>query len=734
MSKNNTPNQEPRGTKRVRLDQEEGNGQAQKKSKGNIEELNNRLFEICKSPNPDIGGLRSLIAEGADVNAKTRWGETPLHKAAEYTDNIGVIRILIEKGADVNAINKRGDTPLHKAAGYTDNIEVIRTLIEKGADVNAINQFGATPLHKAAERVEENGIGIERLKLICKLGGDIHARDISGDTPLHKAAEDSDNLEVIRILIEKGANVNAINQYGDTPLHKAAERVELPEEEDNVEFERVKLIYKLGGDIHARNGKGETPLHKAYMDEGVTIRFLVKNGADVNAKDYSGKTVLHNAAEYCYTMSIVELLELGADVNALDNKNESAIHYLVQSDHDIEYLKILLDALVNYGVDINARNSEGETALCMMVKLYSEYINRECKIEKYLVELGADVSIVDSGGRTALSYSMPPELKEFLDSGYHIQSDALFNYAHYNLPEEVAGDSRVYTRYINLLKREGVKDVFVLLGIIEENETISGKGQEIIHAGIGDLIEDFLMDFASLLHHAEGIEATAPLSLMIENPVGKDSPERDALVEYYNQQAAKYGVNFSCDLMSATTEEITPQDQMLLKQGIFRLNAKILAENAANWYFSNADVRKVLGHIVCHDSKILSFETRQKLQQIDAQYKEYEGNAIMQFVTGKHEQEIEVLKAQNQMLKSILEKVCGHIDMEFDFTPEGNLNVDTEEDIDEDIEEEVQIEEKPIQEVEEKPSLDLFAWLGDEDSYTDQLLGDMDWVGSDSGS
>ena len=44
MSKNNTPNQEPRGTKRVRLDQEEGNGQAQKKSKGNIEELNNSPY------------------------------------------------------------------------------------------------------------------------------------------------------------------------------------------------------------------------------------------------------------------------------------------------------------------------------------------------------------------------------------------------------------------------------------------------------------------------------------------------------------------------------------------------------------------------------------------------------------------------------------------------------------------------------------------------------------------
>ena len=643
MSKNNTPNQEPRGIKRVRLDQEEGNGQAQKKSKGNIEELNNRLFEICKNPNPDIEELRSLIAEGADVNAKDKEDDRPLHLALEHTDNIEVIRVLVESGADVNGISYNRVTPLHYAAEFVNNIEVIRILIEKGADVNA--------------------------------------KDEEGKRPLHRAIVYNSCQEIIRILVELGADVNAKDEEGKRPLHYAAE-----------------------------------------FNQPDEARILLKLGADVNARDNLGFTPLCLTIEHADIIEVIRVLvESGADVNAVDNEHKTVMHSLVQCGHDFESLKVMLDALVNCGVDINARDSKGQTALCMIVE-DSEYILSEYKLEEYLVELGADVNVRDNRGKIASSYSESPELKKFLDSGYHIESDALFNDANYNLPQEVAGDSRVYTRYINLLKREGINDVFALLRAIEANETISENGKEIIHQKIGSLIEAFWVDFASLLHHAEGIEAIAPLSLMIENPVGKDSPERDALVKYYNQQAAKYGVNFSCDLMSATTEEVTLQDQMLLKQGIFNLNAKILVENAANWYFSNADARKVLGHIVCHDSKILSFEIRQKLQQINAQYKEYEGNAIMQFVTGRHEQEMEMLKvenqmeikalkAKNQMMQSILKQVCDKMGIEFDFTLEDNSAMD----IEEAIEEEVPIEEDPILEVEEKPLFDLPSSWGDQD-------------------
>ena len=60
-----------------------------------------------------------------------------------------IAELLIEKGADVNAKSNRGYTPLHEASDH-GKIEIIDLLIAKGADVNAIivsgrNQ-GKTPL------------------------------------------------------------------------------------------------------------------------------------------------------------------------------------------------------------------------------------------------------------------------------------------------------------------------------------------------------------------------------------------------------------------------------------------------------------------------------------------------------------------------------------------------------------------------------------------------------------
>ena len=62
--------------------------------------------------------IKSLLANGADVNAKGLFGWTPLHLAAQYGHK-EIVEYLIEKGgADVNAKGKYGLTPLHLAAQY----------------------------------------------------------------------------------------------------------------------------------------------------------------------------------------------------------------------------------------------------------------------------------------------------------------------------------------------------------------------------------------------------------------------------------------------------------------------------------------------------------------------------------------------------------------------------------------------------------------------------------------
>ena len=53
--------------------------------------------------NGDIEAVKQHLAAGADVNAKTGDGTTPLHNAAIYGHN-EVAELLIANGASVNAI------------------------------------------------------------------------------------------------------------------------------------------------------------------------------------------------------------------------------------------------------------------------------------------------------------------------------------------------------------------------------------------------------------------------------------------------------------------------------------------------------------------------------------------------------------------------------------------------------------------------------------------------------
>jgi hypothetical protein len=112
------------------------------------------------------------------VNAKDKYGLTPLHHAA-WNGHKEVAELLIAKGADRNAKDVNGRTPLHYAASEGQN-EIAELLIAEGADVNAKGKYGsATPLHFAA-----SGGNKEIAELLIAKGADVNAKDGDGDTPL----------------------------------------------------------------------------------------------------------------------------------------------------------------------------------------------------------------------------------------------------------------------------------------------------------------------------------------------------------------------------------------------------------------------------------------------------------------------------------------------------------------------------------------------------------------------
>ena len=88
--------------------------------------------------------VQAELDGGADVMARTEYGNTPLHSAA-LSGSPANVQALQAAGADVMARTEGGWTPLHGAG----NPEVIQALLNAGADVMARDWEGATPLHLA---------------------------------------------------------------------------------------------------------------------------------------------------------------------------------------------------------------------------------------------------------------------------------------------------------------------------------------------------------------------------------------------------------------------------------------------------------------------------------------------------------------------------------------------------------------------------------------------------------
>lgn len=100
--------------------------------------------------------VRRLLARGARPDRPPlQW--TALHYAA-FSGHGDVVRILLESGADLNARSPNGSTPLMMAV-YEGRDDVARWLVEKGADRGVRNDWGDRALEWA---FKFNRLGIAR--------------------------------------------------------------------------------------------------------------------------------------------------------------------------------------------------------------------------------------------------------------------------------------------------------------------------------------------------------------------------------------------------------------------------------------------------------------------------------------------------------------------------------------------------------------------------------------------
>jgi len=167
----------------------------------------------------DVAGIKQLVAEGANVDARDSRGRTPAHVAA-FASEDAALRALADAGADMNALEHRAydvvtiaavanDPELMSlaielgndpglvtspylgtaliAAAHLGHAEVVRRLIEAGAPLNHINNLHWTAVMEAVVLGDGGPDHQVVLDALLSAGADRSLADRDGVTPLQHA-------------------------------------------------------------------------------------------------------------------------------------------------------------------------------------------------------------------------------------------------------------------------------------------------------------------------------------------------------------------------------------------------------------------------------------------------------------------------------------------------------------------------------------------------------------------
>ena len=397
-----------------------------------------------------------LLAAGADVTAANRHGVSAVWLAAENGDAILVERLL-EAGADPNRTMPGGETVLMTAA-RTGEPDTVRVLLAQGADPDARETLrGQTALMWAAAR---NNASVVRV--LAEVGADVHARTdnpssgrgrtfasapATGFTPLLFAVR-AGHLDAARVLLDAGADSNDTVSDGQSALVIAAA---------NANWQMAAYLLDRGADPN-HTAAGWNALHQTVRTRRMNIGFgtpgpfaagtldstdlihkLIASGVDVNARmtrngmrdgqrnrfNRIGATAFMLAAKVTDVEAMRVLLEAGADplMPAADgttplmvaaglaiwNPGEDGGSLSGQEDEVLEAVRICFEA----GNDVNAANYRGETAL------HGAGFRGANNVVDYLVEQGADLSILTNDGWSALAIARGLSYSDFYKAQVH---------------------------------------------------------------------------------------------------------------------------------------------------------------------------------------------------------------------------------------------------------------------------------------------------------------------------
>jgi ankyrin repeat protein len=398
---------------------------------------------------------RRLIEAGADVNLATELGVTPLMLASTNGSAV-VAEALITAGADPSVVRASGDTALMLAA-RTGSVALVGVLLEHGAQINAATSNGQTALMWAAverhltvtrlliahgadivartkvdERAGRPG-GIVREVIVLSEREAVNPAELPRDgdqdppraeggfTPLLYAvlAGHADGVEA---LLDAGADVNDRAPDGVTALMLALTK----------RHEAIALDLLRRGADPSPVEAGYGALHVASATGQLrAAREILAHGADPNARmarpqrltnafeigvlqspgsgrlTQIGSTPFITAAKVADSAMMRLLAEAGGDPARTTDDGTTAAMMAAglgkRAAQEITYYQwsetkamAALGVALELGVDVNAANEHGETAL------HAAAYHNANDVIRFLVAEGASMDATNSARQTPL--------------------------------------------------------------------------------------------------------------------------------------------------------------------------------------------------------------------------------------------------------------------------------------------------------------------------------------------
>jgi ankyrin repeat protein len=335
-------------------------------------QLNTKVYDICLANGGNL--KKDLNHDGANA----------LLVAVANDKDLTLTNYFVSKGLDLKSTDAAGNNAFSYAA-RAGNIDVLKALLQKGVPANN----NAFLMAAQGSRRGPNGIEVYQYLESLKLKPTVIGKN--GENALHALVRRPKQEEIIQYFLGKGVDVNQAAEDGNTVWMNAAA--------SNRDTATLNLLVSKVKDVNQGNAKGVTALAMAVRGNSPEIvSYLISKGASVNVTDSKGENLAfylvqsYNAQKTDDFEAKAKILQDKGFKIAEPQKNGNTLYHLAVAKNDLSLVK----RLESYHIDVNAKNSEGITALHK-----AAMISKDDVMMKYLISIGAKKDIVTNFQETA---------------------------------------------------------------------------------------------------------------------------------------------------------------------------------------------------------------------------------------------------------------------------------------------------------------------------------------------